>query len=192
MKKAGRIIACILGFSLYPSLIAQAASPQPVGCQRHGGNSPASGQRGRHCRVEKGGTAVDAAVAVGYALAVVDPAAGNLGGGGFMNIRLANGTETFIDFREKAPLAARADMYLDAKGNVAPNLSTRGYKAVGVPCSVAGLEYVREKYATRSRAELIGPSIALADNGFTRYATSKFFRKVPRILPRTRLRQQSF
>ncbi len=113
-----------------------------------------------------GGNAIDAAVAVGYALAVVYPAAGNLGGGGFMTLQLADGRKTFLDFREKAPLAATADMYLDKEGNVIPGLSTEGYLAVGVPGSVSGMEYAREKYGTMTRAELMAPAIRLADRGF--------------------------
>ena len=116
--------------------------------------------------LKKGGNAVDAAVAVGYALAVVYPAAGNLGGGGFMTLQLADGRKTFLDFREKAPLAASADMYLDKDGNVVKGLSTKSYLAVGVPGSVSGLEYALEKYGTMKRADLIAPAIALADNGF--------------------------
>ena len=116
--------------------------------------------------LKKGGNAVDAAVAVGYALAVVYPAAGNLGGGGFATIRFADGRSTFIDFRERAPRAARADMYLDASGNVVKNASTRGHLAVGVPGSVAGLELMREKYGTRKRGELIAPAISFAEQGF--------------------------
>src|SRR3990170_3403402 len=83
--------------------------------------------------LKQGGNAVDAAVAVGYALAVVYPAAGNLGGGGFMTLQLADGRKTFLDFREKAPLAATAGMYLDKDGNVVKGLSTEGHLAVGVP-----------------------------------------------------------
>jgi len=113
-----------------------------------------------------GGNAIDAAVAVGYALAVVYPAAGNLGGGGFMTLQLADGRKTFIDFRETAPLAATATMYLDASGNVIPDLSTRGHLAVAVPGTVSGLEYARTKYGTMPRARLIAPSIALAERGF--------------------------
>jgi gamma-glutamyltranspeptidase/glutathione hydrolase len=116
--------------------------------------------------LRKGGTAVDAAVAVGYALAVVYPAAGNLGGGGFMTIHLADGRKRFIDFREKAPLAATRDMYLGQDGNVVKGLSTTGWLAVGVPGTVAGLEYARETYGTMKRPDLIEPSITLAETGF--------------------------
>ena len=117
--------------------------------------------------LKKGGNAIDAAVAVGYALAVVYPAAGNLGGGGFMTLQLADGRKTFLDFREKAPLAATADMYLDKDGNVVKGLSTHGYLAAGVPGTVSGLEFAREKYGTRARAELIAPAIQFAERGFT-------------------------
>ena len=116
--------------------------------------------------LKRGGNAVDAAVAVGYALAVVYPAAGNLGGGGFMTLQLADGRKTFIDFREKAPLAAKPDMYLDAGGNVIKGLSTKGHLAVAVPGTVAGLEMAREKYGTLHRAALIAPAIRLAGAGF--------------------------
>jgi gamma-glutamyltranspeptidase/glutathione hydrolase len=117
--------------------------------------------------LRRGGNAVDAAVAVGYALAVVYPAAGNLGGGGFMTLQLADGRTTFLDFREKAPRAAWAGMYLDKDGRVIPGASTKGYLAVGVPGSVSGLEYARRKYGTLTRARLLAPAIALADRGFT-------------------------
>ncbi len=116
--------------------------------------------------LKKGGNAIDAAVAVGYALAVVYPAAGNLGGGGFMTLQLADGRKTFLDFREKAPLAATANMYLDADGNVVKGLSTKGYLAVGVPGSVAGLELARAKYGSMTRAALMAPAIRLAERGF--------------------------
>ena len=116
--------------------------------------------------LKKGGNAVDAAVAVGYALAVVYPAAGNLGGGGFMTVQLADGRKTFIDFREKAPLAARADMYLDPTGKVIKGLSTDGHLAVAVPGTVAGLEMAREKYGSLPRAALVAPAVRLAEKGF--------------------------
>ncbi len=116
--------------------------------------------------LEEGGNAVDAAVAVGYALAVVYPAAGNLGGGGFMTLQLADGSRTFIDFRETAPAAATANMYLDAKGQVIPGQSTLGHKAVAVPGTVAGLEMARERYGTLPRKHLLQPAIDLARRGF--------------------------
>lgn len=116
--------------------------------------------------LKAGGNAVDAAVAVGYALAVVYPAAGNLGGGGFMTVQLADGRKTFLDFREKAPLAATADMYLDKDGNVVPGLSAKGHLAVGVPGTVSGMELALSKYGTLKRAQVIAPAIKLAEDGF--------------------------
>ena len=116
--------------------------------------------------LKDGGNAVDAAVAVGYALAVVYPAAGNLGGGGFMTIQLADGRKTFLDFREKAPLAATANMYLDKDGNVIKGASTHGHLAVGVPGTVSGMELALAKYGTMKRAAVIAPSIKYAQDGF--------------------------
>ncbi len=116
--------------------------------------------------LKKGGNAIDAAVAVGYALAVVYPAAGNLGGGGFMTLQLADGRKTFLDFREKAPLSASANMYLDPAGNVITGLSTTGHLAVGVPGTVSGMEWARVQYGTMGRSALLAPAIALADRGF--------------------------
>jgi len=98
---------------------------------------------------------------------VVYPAAGNLGGGGFMTISMADGRKTFIDFREKAPLAATAGMYQDAQGNVIPGLSSEGHLAVGVPGTVSGMELARNKYGSMKRQALIAPAIRLAGAGFT-------------------------
>ncbi|TPE45109.1 gamma-glutamyltransferase [Amaricoccus solimangrovi] len=116
--------------------------------------------------LKAGGNAIDAAVAVGYALAVTYPRAGNLGGGGFMTIRLADATTTFLDFRERAPRAATRDMYLDEQGAPVPGASTDSYLAIGVPGSVAGLEAARERYGTKPRSELIAPALRLARDGF--------------------------
>jgi gamma-glutamyltranspeptidase/glutathione hydrolase len=116
--------------------------------------------------LKAGGNAVDAAVAVGYALAVVLPCCGNIGGGGFATIRMADGTETFFNFRETAPAAATRTMYLDAAGELVPDLSTAGYKAVAVPGTVLGLEAMREAYGTMPRETLIAPAIRLAKEGF--------------------------
>lgn len=115
--------------------------------------------------LRKGGNAVDAAVATGFALAVVHPAAGNIGGGGFMMVRMANGTVHFLDYREKAPKAATRDMYLDAQGNVIPDVSLVGYKAVGVPGSVAGLVYAQQHWGKLPLKTVMEPAIRLAKEG---------------------------
>src|SRR6187455_1550907 len=99
--------------------------------------------------LKAGGNAIDAAIAVGFALAVTHPSAGNIGGGGFMLIRLADGRTTFLDFRERAPQAASRDMYLDAAGKVTED-SLVGYRAAGVPGTVRGLEYASQKYGKKT------------------------------------------
>jgi gamma-glutamyltranspeptidase/glutathione hydrolase len=115
--------------------------------------------------LRSGGNAVDAAVAVGFALAVTHPAAGNLGGGGFMLIRLADGRATFVDFRERAPMAASRDMYLGPDGK--PTRDSRvGYRAAGVPGTVLGLEFAHRKYGKKPWATLLAPAIDLAASGF--------------------------
>jgi gamma-glutamyltranspeptidase / glutathione hydrolase len=116
--------------------------------------------------LKKGGNAVDAAVAVGFALAVTYPQAGNIGGGGFMVIRMANGETVTIDFREKAPMKASENMFLDENGNFVPEKSQVGHLSVGVPGSVAGLLLALEKYGTMSRREVLEPAIELAEKGF--------------------------
>ena len=115
--------------------------------------------------MRQGGNAVDAAVATGFALAVVHPAAGNIGGGGFMLLRKANGELHFLDFREKAPKAASRDMYLDAQGNVIPNASLIGYRAIGVPGSVAGLVYAQKHWGKLPLKTVMEPAIRLARDG---------------------------
>ncbi|HEX5353203.1 MAG TPA: gamma-glutamyltransferase [Rhodanobacteraceae bacterium] len=116
--------------------------------------------------LKQGGNAIDAAVAVGYALAVTQPCCGNIGGGGFMTIHLANGTNLFLNFREKAPLKATTNMFLDAKGNVVEGRSTDTYLGVGVPGTVMGLDTALEKYGTMSLAQVMQPAIKLARDGF--------------------------
>src|ERR1700675_3524492 len=120
--------------------------------------------------LRSGGNAVDAAVATGFALAVVHPQAGNLGGGGFLLLRNASGETHFIDFREKAPAAATENMYLDAQGNVIPDSSKDssvvGYRSIGVPGSVAGLVYAEKKYGKLSLEKVIAPAIKLAHDAF--------------------------
>jgi gamma-glutamyltranspeptidase/glutathione hydrolase len=121
--------------------------------------------------LKEGGNAVDAAVATGFALAVVHPAAGNLGGGGFMLVHLAEhgsaeSKDTFIDYRERAPQAATTDMFLDTQGNIIPDASITGYKAIGVPGSVAGMVYAEKKYGALTLAKVMAPAIRLASEGF--------------------------
>ncbi len=121
--------------------------------------------------LREGGNAVDAAVAVGFALAVVYPAAGNIGGGGFMLIRpsssaLNHGLPTFLDYREKAPAAASPNMYLDARGNVIPRLSTVGPHSSGVPGTVAGLTYAQSHFGRLTLAQVMAPAIRLARDGY--------------------------
>jgi gamma-glutamyltranspeptidase/glutathione hydrolase len=116
--------------------------------------------------LKQGGNAVDAAVAVGFALAVVYPQAGNIGGGGFMLVRLRSGDTHFLDYREKAPAAASRDMYLDATGNVIPGLSLVGAKAVGVPGTVAGLTYAQAHYGKLTLQQDMAPAIRLATEGY--------------------------
>src|SRR5437016_2131314 len=115
--------------------------------------------------LKSGGNAVDAGVAVGFALAVTHPFAGNIGGGGFMLIRLADGRTTFIDFREKAPRKATHDMYLGADGNPTKD-SLLGWRAAGVPGTARGFELALEKYGHKSWSELLKPAIQLASSGF--------------------------
>ena len=117
--------------------------------------------------LKKGGNAIDAAVAVGYALAVVHPSCGNIGGGGFAIIHTADGKDLALDFREKAPAKATRDMYLDANGEVIPDASIVGHRAAGVPGTVKGMSEMLSKYGTMSLAEVMAPAIKLADKGFT-------------------------
>ncbi len=116
--------------------------------------------------LKMGGNAVDAAVAVGYAQAVVNPCCGNIGGGGFMTIHLADGSDLFLNFREKAPAASTANMYLDAAGNVIKDASLYGYLAAGVPGTVLGLDTAQRKYGRLARAQVMTPAIKLAREGF--------------------------
>ena len=159
-----RVLALAAALAAAPAF---AAAPPPVMAE-HG--MVACAQR-IACEVgvaalKAGGNAVDAAAAVGYALAVVYPAAGNLGGGGFMTLAFADGRRSFLDFREKAPLAATRDMFLGTDGEPVKGLSTRGWLAVATPGTVGGLEYAREKYGRLTRAQVLDPAIALAEKGF--------------------------
>ena len=149
------------------SLAAYAAQPQPVRAPHAMVTSihPLASQAGVDI-LKQGGNAVDAAVAVGFALAVVHPQAGNIGGGGFLLLRHPDGETHFLDYREKAPAAATATMYQEANGTVIEDLSTVGYKAIGVPGSVAGMAYSQKHWGRLPLATVMAPAIRLATNGF--------------------------
>lgn len=164
-------LSVFIAFSLLLALIItpanQAASRAPVR-GRHGmvaSVSEIASQIGVDI-MKRGGNAVDAAVAVGLALAVVWPEAGNLGGGGFMMIRMADGKAVAIDYREMAPAAAHRNIYLDKQGNYIPDSSTIGHKASGVPGTVAGFAHALEKFGTMKWAEVCEPARKLAADGF--------------------------
>jgi len=117
--------------------------------------------------LRSGGNAIDAAVAMQFAMAVVYPRAGNIGGGGFLVYRPAEGGEAItLDYREVAPAAARRDMYLDDSGNVTPDLSTRGHLAVGVPGTVAGIGAMHERFGSLAWPKLVQPAIDYATEGY--------------------------
>ena len=164
MRLLQSLAAATLGFTLAAqTLPAEAASPKAhamVVTIHHDASDAGL------AILKQGGNAVDAAVAVGFALAVVFPQAGNLGGGGFMLVRDHTGQAHFLDFREKAPAAATANMYLDAQGNVVPKLSTLGYKAIGVPGSVAGLVYAQKHFGQLTLQQDMAPAIRLATQGY--------------------------
>jgi len=164
MQSPHKFLILLLMAALVPSA---AASTRPVHAQ-HGmvvSTNELASQVGVEI-MQEGGNAVDAAVATGFALAVVHPAAGNVGGGGFMLVRMADGKTHFLDYREKAPAAARRDMYLDAQGNVIEGASKIGYKSIGVPGSVAGMTYAEQKWGKLTLKQVMAPAIKLARDGY--------------------------
>jgi gamma-glutamyltranspeptidase/glutathione hydrolase len=168
MKK--RACAALTAFLVVASITVapRAASREPVRA-RHGmvaSTSEIASRVGVEI-MQRGGNAIDAAVGVGLALAVTWPPAGNIGGGGFMMIRRANGETEIIDYRERAPLAASRDMYLDKKGDVIKGASTVGYRAAGVPGTVAGLSLALQRHGKLKWADVIEPARKLASEGFT-------------------------
>src|SRR5436305_7062186 len=165
--RSGPMLSLLAAVSLAWTPAAQSASPTPIGSE-HGMVVSAHrlASRAGIDVLKSGGNAIDAAVAVAYALAVTFPEAGNLGGGGFMTVRFHDGRTAFIDFREAAPGAATATMYQDANGNPVASRSRRGYLAVGVPGTVAGLELARTRFGSKSRAALMASAIRLAREGF--------------------------
>ena len=155
------ILLVALAASATPAPLSPSHAPHAMVSSRHELASQAGVEMMR-----AGGNAIDAAVATGFALAVVHPQAGNLGGGGFLLLRTASDEVHFIDFREKAPAAATEKMYLDAQGNVIKDLSVIGYKSVGVPGSVAGLVYAEKKYGRLNLEKVMAPALRLARDGF--------------------------
>ena len=171
MQRNGSRPSCFLLTALFTAVwgvsVGWTASPAPVRA-RQGMVVSVDAQASR-IGVEvlkQGGNAVDAAIATAFALAVTYPAAGNLGGGGFLLLRFKDGRATFLDFRERAPAAASRDMYLDASGNVVPEASTVGVRAAAVPGTVAGLEYASRNYGRLRWRRLVAPAVALARKGF--------------------------
>ncbi|HWW99175.1 MAG TPA: gamma-glutamyltransferase, partial [Edaphobacter sp.] len=174
MPLGTRLVASTLSLCLISATLAAQTAPQTVPVSEE----PTSTKHAMVVSIQhnatdagvevlkQGGNAVDAAVAVGFALAVVYPFAGNLGGGGFMLIRNHNGKTHFLDYREKAPAAATRDMYLDTQGNVVPGMSLIGYKASGVPGSVAGLTHAQRHYGKLTLAQDMAPAIKLATEGY--------------------------
>jgi gamma-glutamyltranspeptidase / glutathione hydrolase len=174
--KVGALILCLAGLS------AVLTARQPV----HARKAMVATQEPHATEVglavlKSGGNAVDAAVAVGFALAVTHPTAGNIGGGGFLLLRKANGETTFIDFRESAPAASTRDMYVGADGKLTKD-SVEGWKASGVPGTVRGLELAHKKYGRKPWASLVEPSVTLAKKGFDLpWGTAESLRRTERL-----------
>src|SRR5258705_4161933 len=172
---------CVFVLCLTPPLVRGQAAAEFRGRSRDAQGWPSQAVRASHGMVatdeelgseagveilKRGGNAVDAAVATAFALAVVEPAAGNIGGGGFMLIRLANGKTTFLDYREVAPGKATREMYLGKGGKLDEEASVMGYKSVGVPGTVAGLTLALKTYGSLKLRDVTAPAIRLAENGF--------------------------
>ncbi|MEE8606267.1 MAG: gamma-glutamyltransferase [Nitrospiraceae bacterium] len=170
MNRSRRTGAVALGLSLaflLPTFVRAGASTEPV--RARNGMVVSSQRIASQVGVEvlkKGGTAVDAAIATGFALAVTLPSAGNIGGGGFILMRTAEGEVTAFDFREKAPAAAHERMFLDEKGEYSAPTNHVGYLSIGVPGTVAGFFLAHERFGTLPMEELLAPAIELAEKGF--------------------------
>src|SRR6267142_1274048 len=164
------LVLAAMGALSSPAAIAQTSKPWPQQAVRGAHGMVATDELlGSQVGVEilkRGGNAVDAAVAVAFALAVVEPAAGNIGGGGFMLVRLAGGKTTFFDYREMAPGKATRDMYIKPDGKLDEQASTIGYRSVAVPGTVAGLALALKTHGTMKLADVMQPAIRLAEQGF--------------------------
>ncbi len=175
------VFLCVFVVGLAPPLVGRQAAAEFRDRHRDAQGWPREAIRASHGMVatdeelgseagvailKRGGNAVDAAVAVAFALAVVEPAAGNIGGGGFMLIRLADGKTTFLDYREVAPAKATRDMYITKDGKLDKEASVIGYRSIAVPGTVAGLTLALKSYGSMNLAEVMAPAIGLAENGF--------------------------
>ena len=175
------VFLCVFVVGLAPPLVGGQAAAEFRDRHRDAQGWPREAVRARHGMVatdeelgseagvailKRGGNAVDAAVAVAFALAVVEPAAGNIGGGGFMLIRLADGKTTFLDYREVAPAKATRDMYITKDGKLDKEASVIGYRSIAVPGTVAGLTLALKSYGSMNLADVMAPAIGLAENGF--------------------------
>jgi gamma-glutamyltranspeptidase / glutathione hydrolase len=181
MRIGNTLCVCVFTVSLTPVLVCGQAAVELRDPQHDAQGRPSQAVRASHGMVvtdeelgseagveilKRGGNAVDAAVAVAFALAVVEPSAGNIGGGGFMLIRLANGKVTFFDYREVAPGKATRDMYIGKDGKLDEEASVIGYRSVAVPGTVAGLTLALKSYGSMKLADVMAPAIRLAENGF--------------------------
>jgi gamma-glutamyltranspeptidase / glutathione hydrolase len=181
MRIRNTLCVCVFIFGLTPPASSAQVAAESRDRQHDAQGWPSQSVRGSHGMVttdeelgseagveilKRGGNAVDAAVAVAFALAVVEPAAGNIGGGGFMVVRLANGKATFLDYREVAPGKATRDMYIGKDGKLDEEASVIGYRSVAVPGTVAGLALALKSYGSMKLADVMAPAIRLAENGF--------------------------
>jgi gamma-glutamyltranspeptidase/glutathione hydrolase len=177
LARRGFVVVLLLTFSS----VVPGRAPQPAPAPSQSTDWPLQPVRGSKAMVvsddklasgvgvevmKRGGNAIDAAVAVGFALAVVNPEAGNIGGGGFMLVRLASGRTAFVDYREVAPARASRDMYVKPDGTVDTQASLVGYRAVAVPGTVAGLTFALKSFGTMKLADVMAPAIHLAEDGF--------------------------
>ena len=190
MKARPRVLALLILIAVIPAQPAFAKPRVPAGGEFapvHAPHGMVASSNGLASKagvevMQEGGNAIDAAVATGFALAVVHPQAGNLGGGGFMLIRLRDGATHFIDFRETAPAKATATLYQDAAGKVIPGLSTVGYEAIGVPGSVKGLVYAERHFGKLGLARVLAPAIRLARVGYPlSYGDARLMDHDPRL-----------
>lgn len=181
MRIRSALCVCVFILGLTPPLACGQAAAELRDRQRDAQGWPSQAVRASHGMVttdeelgseagveilKRGGNAIDSAVAVAFALAVVEPAAGNIGGGGFMLVRLANGKATFLDYREVAPGKATRYMYIDKDGKLDEEASVIGYRSVAVPGTVAGLALALKTYGSMKLADVMAPAIRLAENGF--------------------------